>query len=569
MKLETIEQSHYYHIYNRGINGTNIFKTEENKRYFLQLFGKYVAPKIEVFGYCLMDNHFHFLIRVESEPEEFTQAMSNFFNAYAKAFNKFSGRTGSLFEKHFKRKKIVDERYLRNLLIYIHMNPEEIQDYTNYKFSSLHHYLNDNQPEYFKLSKEYVIENIFDSVENMAFIHKGGINFNAELGRREDLQGAPAEKAGEHLAGKTSDRKTAEHLEERNSDFEDLVDNGAPERQSCPPNRQGVVDEGASDLQGVVDEGDLLVGLNPNITMKQQFVQYIKNLQNQITSALEEIDGKAKFQEDVWVRKEGGGGHTRVIENGNVFEKGGVNISEVHGKLPESMQAYFGVKDSDFFACGLSLVLHPKNPMVPTVHANWRYFEMYDSEGKIVDSWFGGGQDLTPYYLFEEDAKHFHQVCKTACDKHNLKFYDTYKKRCDEYFWNSHRNEARGIGGLFFDYLKETEAMKMQDWYNFVTEVGNSFLESYVPIVEKRKDLPFTDANRTWQEIRRGRYVEFNLVHDKGTLFGLKTNGRIESILMSLPPHVQWKYDHHPEPGSEEEKLVEVLKNPKDWINHS
>ncbi len=309
--------------------------------------------------------------------------------------------------------------------------------------------------------------------------------------------------------------------------------------------------------------------------MKQQFVAYIKNLQNQITSALEEIDGKAKFQEDKWIRPEGGGGQTRVIENGNVFEKGGVNISEVFGKLPESMQTYFGVTDADFFACGLSLVLHPKNPFVPTVHANWRYFEMYDSLGNIVDSWFGGGQDLTPYYLFEEDAKHFHQVCKTACDKHSPSFYDTYKKRCDEYFWNSHRNEARGVGGLFFDYLKSSVAsakddkniaMTMQDWFNFVTEIGDSFLECFIPIVQKRKDHPYSTANRTWQEIRRGRYVEFNLVHDKGTLFGLKTNGRIESILMSLPPVVQWRYDHHPEPGSDEEKLVNVLKKPKDWI---
>ncbi|HLW32592.1 MAG TPA: oxygen-dependent coproporphyrinogen oxidase [Aequorivita sp.] len=300
--------------------------------------------------------------------------------------------------------------------------------------------------------------------------------------------------------------------------------------------------------------------------MKQQFVEYIKNLQNTITSALEEIDGKAKFKEDIWIRPEGGGGQTRVIENGNVFEKGGVNISEVFGKLPESMQAYFGVKDADFFACGLSLVIHPKNPMVPTVHANWRYFEMYDSDGNIVDSWFGGGQDLTPYYLFEEDAKHFHNVCKTACDKHNPIFYDKYKKRCDEYFWNSHRNEARGVGGLFFDYLKKTESMSMQDWYDYVTEIGDSFLECYLPIVQKRMDIPYNEDNRNWQEIRRGRYVEFNLVHDKGTLFGLKTNGRIESILMSLPPVVQWKYDHHPEPGSEEEKLVDVLKNPKDWV---
>jgi coproporphyrinogen III oxidase len=300
--------------------------------------------------------------------------------------------------------------------------------------------------------------------------------------------------------------------------------------------------------------------------MKDKFYQYILELQNTITSKLEKVDGVAKFQEDLWERPEGGGGRTRVIENGAVFEKGGVNISAVHGELPETMQQYFGVKNANFFACGLSLVLHPKSPMVPTVHANWRYFEMYDKDSNIVDSWFGGGQDLTPYYLFEDDVIHLHQVCKTACDRHNDEFYKTYKAKCDEYFWNSHRDEARGIGGLFFDYCKKTDETSMQNWYDFVTEVGNSFLECYVPIVEKRKHLPYSEANRTWQEIRRGRYVEFNLVHDKGTLFGLKTNGRIESILMSLPPHVQWVYDYHPEKGSEEEKLLNVLKHPKNWI---
>lgn len=300
--------------------------------------------------------------------------------------------------------------------------------------------------------------------------------------------------------------------------------------------------------------------------MKNKFYQYIRNLQNQITSKLEEIDGIAKFREDIWERSEGGGGRTRVIENGEVFEKGGVNISAVHGKLPDTMQKMFGVGESDFFACGLSLVIHPKNPMVPTVHANWRYFEMYDENENIINQWFGGGQDLTPYYLFEEDAIHFHQACKTACDKHNSEFYPNYKKKCDDYFWNAHRNEARGVGGLFFDYLKADDTMTMEDWYNFVTEVGNGFLEAYVPIVEKRKNLVYTAAQRTWQEIRRGRYVEFNLVHDKGTLFGLKTNGRIESILMSLPPHVQWVYDHHPEKGSKEEKLINVLQKPVDWV---
>ncbi len=300
--------------------------------------------------------------------------------------------------------------------------------------------------------------------------------------------------------------------------------------------------------------------------MKDKFFKYIHQLQDTITSKLEAVDGKAKFQEDIWKRPEGGGGRTRVIENGNVFEKGGVNISGVHGKLPDSMQKYFGIEDADFFACGLSLVLHPKNPMVPTVHANWRYFEMYDKAGNIVDQWFGGGQDLTPYYLFEDDAKHFHQTCQTACNKHNREFYPNFKARCDDYFWNSHRNEARGLGGLFFDYCKASGDMTMQNWYDFVTEIGNSFLEAYVPIVEKRKDLPYTQEQRNWQEIRRGRYVEFNLVHDKGTLFGLKTNGRIESILMSLPPHVQWVYDHNPEAGSEEEKLIKILQSPIDWV---
>ena len=300
--------------------------------------------------------------------------------------------------------------------------------------------------------------------------------------------------------------------------------------------------------------------------MKEQFVTYIRDLQNTITSGLEAIDGKAKFREDIWKRPEGGGGRTRVIENGDVFEKGGVNISEVHGELPEAMQQYFGVQDANFFACGLSLVLHPKNPFVPTVHANWRYFELYDDSGEIVTSWFGGGQDLTPYYLFEEDAQHFHAICKKACDAHNSEFYPKFKKQCDEYFYNSHRNEGRGIGGLFFDRLTTSSEMKIQDWYKFVANVGDSFLEAYVPIVQKRKDILYSEANRTWQEIRRGRYVEFNLVHDKGTLFGLKTNGRIESILMSLPPHVQWVYDHQPDDGSEEEKLINVLQSPKNWV---
>lgn len=300
--------------------------------------------------------------------------------------------------------------------------------------------------------------------------------------------------------------------------------------------------------------------------MKEQFYAYIENLQDTITSKIEEVDGKGKFEEDLWKREEGGGGRTRVMNNGNIFEKAGVNISAVHGNLPEALRKQFGADNGNFYACGLSLVLHPINPFIPTVHANWRYFEMYDEKGDIVTQWFGGGQDLTPYYLFDEDAIHFHTICKKVCDFYNKEFYPKFKETCDSYFWNKHRNEARGIGGLFFDYLKEDETFSIKDRYNFVTEVGNNFLESYIPIVEKRKGLKFNKENKDWQEVRRGRYVEFNLVHDRGTLFGLKTNGRIESILMSLPPVVQWKYNHIPKENSEEDKLLKVLAKPKDWI---
>lgn len=301
--------------------------------------------------------------------------------------------------------------------------------------------------------------------------------------------------------------------------------------------------------------------------MKDDFYTYIQTLQDRITRALEVVDGKAVFREDLWERPEGGGGRTRVIENGAVFEKGGVNISAVHGELPKAMQSYFQVGESRFFACGLSLVIHPVNPFVPTVHANWRYFEMYDLDGNFQDAWFGGGQDLTPYYLFEEDAVHFHQVSKNSCEGFPGVDYAQFKRRCDEYFRNTHRNEGRGIGGLFFDYCRKNETMTLKDWYDFVVKTSDSFLEAYIPIVERRKSLPYGTKERRWQEIRRGRYVEFNLVHDKGTLFGLKTNGRIESILMSLPPHVQWVYDHHPEPNSKEQKLLDVLITPRDWVS--
>ena len=300
--------------------------------------------------------------------------------------------------------------------------------------------------------------------------------------------------------------------------------------------------------------------------MKNQFYNYILGLQDEITSKLEEVDGIATFQEDLWERPEGGGGRTRVLEGGDVFEKAGVNISAIKGSLPESLQKQFKVNEGDFFACGLSIVIHPKNPFVPTIHANWRYFEMYNSNGEIVTSWFGGGQDLTPYYFFKEDVIHFHKNCKKVCDKYSPDFYTQFKESCDNYFWNTHRNESRGVGGLFFDYLKETSDFSIQDRFDFVCEVGNNFLESYLPIVNARKNTPFSKDNRRWQEIRRGRYVEFNLVHDRGTLFGLKTNGRIESILMSLPPKVQWKYNYLPIEGSKEAELLDVLSKTVNWL---
>lgn len=304
-------------------------------------------------------------------------------------------------------------------------------------------------------------------------------------------------------------------------------------------------------------------------SIKQSFITYIENLQDEICSALEEIDGKGTFREDNWEREGGGGGRTRVIEKGKVFEKGGVNISTVHGELPDPIKKHFNVKQGWFWAGGISLVIHPENPMVPTVHANFRYFELYDDAEmtSVADSWFGGGADLTPYYLWEEDAVHFHKTFKEVCDKHGEELYPRFKKQCDEYFYNSHRGEARGIGGLFFDYLRGDDNRSIEEWYAFTTDTGKVFLDAYMPIVKKRMKEPFNRSQKYWQEIRRGRYVEFNLIHDRGTLFGLKTNGRIESILMSLPPQVRWDYDFHPEPGSKESGLIDALKNPRDWVS--
>jgi coproporphyrinogen III oxidase len=301
------------------------------------------------------------------------------------------------------------------------------------------------------------------------------------------------------------------------------------------------------------------------MSIKDNFISLIHRLQNEICTALEDIDGKAKFREDIWERPGGGGGKSRVIAGGNVFEKGGVNTSVVSGELPELMAKQFGVGQAQFMACGISLVIHPVNPFVPTVHANFRYFELYDDNGALKDSWFGGGADLTPYYLDEQDGIHFHQTFKNACDPFGTELYPAFKKHCDEYFVNKHRNnEARGIGGIFYDYQRPGEKMSAEQLYNLAKANGEAFLEAYLPIVRKTMDIPYTDVQRDWQEYRRGRYVEFNLIHDRGTLFGLKTNGRTESILMSLPPRARWEYDYHPTPGSREAELVEFLK-PREW----
>ncbi len=300
-------------------------------------------------------------------------------------------------------------------------------------------------------------------------------------------------------------------------------------------------------------------------SVKNEFISFIHQLQDDICQAFEKIDGKATFREDLWERPGGGGGKSRVIADGNVFEKGGVSTSIVHGQLPEVMAQQFGVTNSQFMACGISLVMHPRNPFVPTVHANFRYFELYDQEGLLKDSWFGGGADLTPYYLDEKDGIHFHQTFKNACDPFGADLYPKYKKHCDEYFVNKHRNnEARGIGGIFFDYLRPGTAGTVEEIFAFSQSNGKAFLPAYLPVVERTMNLPYTEEHRNWQAYRRGRYVEFNLIHDRGTLFGLKTNGRTESILMSLPPVARWEYDFHPEPGSPEAQLVEYLK-PREW----
>ncbi|HVJ09990.1 MAG TPA: oxygen-dependent coproporphyrinogen oxidase [Burkholderiales bacterium] len=289
--------------------------------------------------------------------------------------------------------------------------------------------------------------------------------------------------------------------------------------------------------------------------MNAAVYDYFSGLQERIVSALEVVDRKG-FLRDSWQRPEGGGGTTCIVEDGQVFERGGVNLSRVQGRQlpPSASAARPELAGRAYEAMGVSLVLHPRNPFCPTVHLNVRYFSTKDDAKPVW--WFGGGMDLTPYYGFEDDARHFHSVCREAVGAH----YPRFKRWCDEYFHLKHRREPRGIGGVFFDDLADDAS------FDLVKSVGDHFLEAYLPILERRRHLPYAERERSFQAYRRGRYVEFNLVYDRGTLFGLQSGGRTESILMSLPPRAEWRYDWKPEPGSPEEKLYSDFLKPKDWL---
>lgn len=291
---------------------------------------------------------------------------------------------------------------------------------------------------------------------------------------------------------------------------------------------------------------------------------YLLDLQNRICQELENLDAERSFVEATWKREEGGGGRSRVLEEGAVFEKAGINFSHVHGaQLPASATAHRPeLAGRSFQALGVSLVIHPRNPYIPTSHANVRFF-IAEKEGEEPVWWFGGGFDLTPYYGFEEDAVHWHKTARQACAPFGEHVYPRFKKWCDEYFFLKHRDEPRGIGGLFFDDFNEPG---FEDSFAFMRSVGDHYVPAYVPIVEKRKNHSYGERERDFQMYRRGRYVEFNLVYDRGTLFGLQTGGRTESILMSLPPIVKWRYDWHPQAGTAESELYEVYLKPRDWL---
>lgn len=287
-------------------------------------------------------------------------------------------------------------------------------------------------------------------------------------------------------------------------------------------------------------------------------------LQQDICRQLEEADGKGKFISDAWERSGGGGGVSRVITDGNIIEKGGVNFSAVWGPTPAAVLKSMQLPEtgpSDFFATGISIVIHPFNPLVPIIHMNTRYFEM--SNGKW---WFGGGIDLTPHYVDAGDARYFHSQLKNVCDRHHTGYYAEFKKWADDYFYIRHRHETRGIGGIFFDYLNEAPGFTRASRFDFVKDVGAAFAPLYTALMKKNHSLPFTDAQKQWQHLRRGRYVEFNLVWDRGTKFGLDTDGRTESILMSLPPQAQWAYNHRPAPDSPEQRTLDLLRKEIDWL---
>jgi coproporphyrinogen III oxidase len=295
--------------------------------------------------------------------------------------------------------------------------------------------------------------------------------------------------------------------------------------------------------------------------MQTAITDWFKSLQDNICQSIESTDGQGKFQEDLWQRDAGGGGRTRILNGGHIIEKGGVNFSAVHGKTPKNILQALKLPESDFFATGVSIVMHPQSPMVPIIHMNVRYFEMSDGT-----SWFGGGIDLTPHYVDKEDAAFFHQSLKTACDKHDGSYYPEFKKWADDYFYVKHRKETRGIGGIFFDRLTASDTHSKAQRFDFVKDIGNSFAPIYTQLMRKNHALPYGENESTWQRLRRGRYVEFNLVLDKGTKFGLDTDGRTESILMSLPPQANWEYNYQPLANSPEQATLDLLKKDIDWV---
>lgn len=295
---------------------------------------------------------------------------------------------------------------------------------------------------------------------------------------------------------------------------------------------------------------------------KEQVAADYQTIQDEICQALEQCDGKGKFEKEVWERDGGGGGRTRILQNGNIIERGGVNFSAVYGNLPEVMKNALKVEQDEFFATGVSIVIHPNHPLVPIIHMNIRYFEMPGSEVR----WFGGGIDLTPHYIFDEDAKFFHNYLKTTCDRFHPDFYLRFKTWADDYFFIKHRNETRGIGGIFYDKLTTDDKLNWEQVFEFSKAVGRSFAPIYTELVNRNRNKEFTEMQQQWQYQRRSRYAEFNLVYDAGTKFGLETNGRIESILMSLPPTAKWVYNFQAQPGSEEEKTLSLLKKGINWV---